>query len=348
MRIRRPFPLALAVVVVAAAVTVAVQLRKNAPPEPARLLPGADAFVYVNLGWVRKLNPESGVPAVYHDPEYQHFIEQTGFEFERDLDAAAFAVHYPVNWPGGGTGSAAPEPRFSEVFVGKFDGGKLGLYLKEHAQAVENYQSVDIFTIPLEGRSFRVAILGVDAVACSNHDDAAVIRGMVDRSRRLASPFGGPALLRRYYKRVQFDSPAWLVAHVQPAAPGFGGWGDVFSKPADLVISAGYNPLHLPLHTGALHLRAEALTGSADDALAITDKLKTYLTIFHAAEGSAGGSGTDADVKALFDSLQVRQEGDRATLNAAIPQGFLKKLVSEPAGMPTKPPPQPSSSSAQH
>jgi len=338
MRIRSPFPLVLAVVVVAAAVTVAVQLRKNAPPEPARLLPGADAFVYVNLGWVRKLNPESGLPAVYHDPEYQHFIEQTGFEFERDLDAAAFAVHYPVKWPGGGTGSAAPEPRFSEVFIGKFDGGKLSAYLKQHAQSVENYQSVDIFTIPLEGRSFRVAILGVDAVACSNHDDAAVIRGMVDRSRRLASPFGGPALLRRYYKRVQFDSPAWVVAHVQPAAPGFGGWGDVFSKPADLVISAGYNPLHLPLHTGALHLRAEALTGSVDDARGITDKLKAYLTVFHAAEGSVGSSGTDADVKALFESLQVRQEGDRATLNAAIPAGFLKKMLAEsPAGVAASP-----------
>ena len=116
---------------------------------------------------------------------------------------------------------------------------------------------------------------------------------------------------------------------MQPAAPGFGGWGEVFAKPADLVISAGYNPLHLPLHTGALHLRAEALTGSADDAHAITDKLKTYLTIFHAAEGSAGGSGTDADVKALFDSLQVRQEGDRATLNAAIPTEFLKKMLAQ-------------------
>jgi hypothetical protein len=42
-----------------------------------------------------------------------------------------------------------------------------------------------------------------------------------------------------------------------------------------------------------------------------------------------GGSGTDADVKALFDSLQVRQEGDRATLSAAIPAGFLKKMFSE-------------------
>ena len=66
---------------------------------------------------------------------------------------------------------------------------------------------------------FRVAILGVDAVAASNHDDPAVIRGMVDRSRRLASPFGGPALLRRHYKHVQLASPVWLVAHVAPSSP---------------------------------------------------------------------------------------------------------------------------------
>src|ERR1700734_1336562 len=303
MRIRRTFPLVLAVVVVAAAVTVAVQLRKNAPPEPARLLPGADAFVYVNLGWVRKLNPESGLPSVYHDPEYQRFIEQTGFEFERDLDAAAFAVHYPVNWPGGGTGSSAPEPRFSEVFVGKFDAGKLSAYLKQHAKSVENYQSVDIFTIPLEERSFRVAILGVDAVACSNHDDAAVIHGMVDRSRRLASPFGGPALLRKYYKRVQLGSPVWMVARGQPEAPAFSAWNEVFTGPADVVVSASYNPLHLPLRKGSIHVRAEALTGSADEARALAEKLGVYLAMFHGAETSMGTHGADADVKEFFDSL---------------------------------------------
>jgi len=28
------------------------------------------------------------------DPEYQKFIEETGFQFERDLDQAAFAIHY--------------------------------------------------------------------------------------------------------------------------------------------------------------------------------------------------------------------------------------------------------------
>ena len=56
MRIRRTLPIALAVVAVAAAVTFTVQLRKHAPPEPARLLPSGDAFFYANFGWVRKAN----------------------------------------------------------------------------------------------------------------------------------------------------------------------------------------------------------------------------------------------------------------------------------------------------
>ena len=147
----------------------------------------------------------------------------------------AFAIHYPQSWAGGGTGGGAPEPRFSEVFTGRFDGSKCLAYLKRTAQSVENYNSIDIFTIPLYGRSFRVAVLGVDTVAASNHDDPAVIRGMVDRSRRLASPFGGPALLRRYYKRVQlasqFDRSGWNRDRPAESGPRF-------SQAADLVISA--------------------------------------------------------------------------------------------------------------
>ena len=302
MRIRPILPIALAVVSVAAAITLTVQLRKHAPPEPARLLPSADAFFYADFGWVRKLATKP-LPPVSHDPEYERFIQETGFDFERDLESVAFAVHYPESWPGGGTGGAAPEPRFSEVFIGKFNGQRLAAYLKHTAQSAENYNSVDVFTIPLQGRMFRVAILSVDAVAASNHDDPAVIHGIVDRSRRLASPFGGPALLRRYYKRVQLASPIWAVARIDPAAPAFRGWSTVFSKAADLVVSASYNPLHLPLRTGALHLRAEAWAGSEQDARDITGKMSAFLTMFHSAEMSVGSPGSDADVNALFNSL---------------------------------------------
>jgi hypothetical protein len=335
MRLKRTLPIVLAVLAIAAAVLVAVELRKHAPPEPARLLPGADGFLYANYSWVRRANNGKPFYPVTHEPEYEKFIQETGFDFERDLDAAAFAIHYPKNWPGGGTGGSAPEPRFSEVFTGRFDTGKCAAYLKRTAQSVENYNSVDIFTIPVYGRTFRVAILGVDTVAASNHDDPAVIRGMVDRSRRLASPFGGPAFLRRYFRAVQLGSPIWLMARVDPAAPGFEGWSSVFPKPADLVVSASYNPLHLPLRAGVLHLRAEAWALNEEDARDISDKLNVFLSLFHSAEASVGTTGNDPDVKSFFDSLQIQLKDNRVVLLAAIPTEVIRKLAESPSEIPT-------------
>src|SRR5947209_6203791 len=106
MRLRRTFPIALAVVAIGAALVLAVQLRKHAPPEPARLLPGADGFLYADYTWIRRSNSGKPFYPVTHDPEYQQFIQDTGFDFERDLNDVAFAIHYPKSWPGGGTGSS--------------------------------------------------------------------------------------------------------------------------------------------------------------------------------------------------------------------------------------------------
>ena len=331
MRIRRTLPLVLAVVAVAAAVTLAVQLRKHAPPEPARLLPGADAFFYLDLSRARKANSGKDLPSVSHDPEYERFIRDTGFQFERDLDEAAFAIHYPPKASPERGGASRAEPRFSEIFVGKFDGGRLAGYLKQQARSIENYDSVDIYSLSIEDRTLRVAILGADSVAASNVDDPAVIRGIVDRSRRLASPFGGPALLRKYYKRVQFSSPIWAVAHFEPSSPMFRGSSNLLPHAADFVISASYNPLlHLPLHPGSIHVRAEAMTASADDARAIADKADAFLVMLRNAETAVSGRENDPDVKAMFDSLQVRQESDHAVLTATVPPRFLQKLLSEP------------------
>jgi len=346
MRIKRTFPILLAVAIVAAAVTLAVQLRKHAPPEAARLLPGADAFVYFDLNWLRRANAGKELPAVSHDTEYERFIQETGFQFERDLDEAAFAVHYPANWPGGGTGGSAPEPRFSEVLVGKFQSERLTSYLRQIAQSIENYQSVDIFTIRLENRTLRVAVLSADSVAASNHDDPNVIRGMIDRSRRLASPFGGPALLRQYYKDVQLASLAWAVARIEPHVAGT--WGALFPAPATVVVSGTYlDPLHLKLKSGAIHLRAQAFTESDEQAHALVDKVSVFLALSHSAEAAVGMHGTDPDVKAFFDSLQVKQEGDRAVLSASVPYAFLHKMLEDSGNELSQPaPPVPSAKPA--
>lgn len=332
MRLRRRLPIILAVLLVAAAVALVVVLRKNAPPEPARLLPGADGFVYVNLQWMRRANLVGELPAVWHDPEYEQFIQATGFDFERDLEQAAMAIHYPA-----GSGPATPEDtRFSYVFVAKLDGERLREYLKKNASSTDDYRSVEIYNIPLEGRTLRVAIIGVDTVAVSNHSDPQVIRGIIDRSRRLASPFAGPALLRQYYKEVPLASLAWAVFRIQPAAnlAGPTGLSFLFSKPAVAVVS-----LRL---LRAVHLRVEAFAETEDEARHITEQLGIFLNAFRTAQDSVPASGSDADVKALFDSVKVEQEKNRAVLMFAVPPGFLRKLIAKgPAAVtPATPAPQ--------
>ena len=136
----------------------------------------------------------SQLPPVSRDPEYEKFIQETGFEFERDLDQAAFAIHYPQSW-GGGTGGSASEPRFSEVFVGKIDPAA-DRVPQDALVFRRQLPRFDIYKIPIEGRTVRVAVLSDDSVAVSNHAEPDVIHGMIDRSRRLASPFGGPSFLR--------------------------------------------------------------------------------------------------------------------------------------------------------
>src|ERR1035438_9955196 len=93
MRIRRRLLIPLIVLLIAAVIALIVTLRKHAPPEAARMLPGADGFFYINLKWIRTFNATGQLPPIFREPEYQKFVDETGFQFERDLDQAAFAIH---------------------------------------------------------------------------------------------------------------------------------------------------------------------------------------------------------------------------------------------------------------
>ncbi|MGH9500801.1 MAG: hypothetical protein ACRD3L_16790 [Terriglobales bacterium] len=349
MRIRRRLPLLLAVALVVAAVALMVVLRKHAPPEAARLLPTADGFAYINLQWMRRANITGELPPVPHDPDYERFINATGFQFERDLEEAAIAVHYPESIAAAVPGQPN-EARFSEVFVGKIQGERFRAYLRNLSNSVENYRAIDIYSIPVQDRTVRVAILGVDTVAASNYPDPAVIRGIIERSRKLASPFAGPALLRQYYPRVPIASLAWAVFRIPSqanhAAAVPGDLSFLFSQPAIVVASVRY--------IRALHLRAVAFTGSEEEAQRLTEQLSTFLNLFHNLNNTTAPSPTDADVKAIFDSLQVQQQKDRTLLTATVPVGFIRKALAEaptivePAPAAPSPPLPPKKSSRRH
>jgi hypothetical protein len=327
MRLRRRFPILLGLLIFLAAIAAVVELRKHAAPEAARLLPGADGFVYLNLQWLRRADVGGHAPAVQHDPEYERFIQATGFDFERDLAQAAFAIHYASPATHG-------ETRFSEVLVGRVDGNRLRSYLANSAKTIEKYHSVDVYNITLENRILRVAVLGVSLcaphlcamVAASNHEDPGVIRGIIDRSRKVASPFGGPALLRQYYKYVpQLPLPSlgWTIFKLNPSQIGFSP-SPALQSPATVVGSVRY--------VGALHFRAEAFAPDPEAAAQLASQGNTFLTIFHSAEISVGGQMPDPDLKRALDSLKIEQNKNRAVVTAVIPVELIRKMVAEAPG----------------
>ena len=329
MRLRRRIPVLIGLLVVLAAIALVVFLRKHAPPESARLLPGADGFIYANLQWMRRTDVGSHPAAVQHDPEYERFIQETGFDFERDLAQVAIAIHY-------GTPATGRETRFSEVLVARLNGDKLRDYLKKVASSVEDFEHVEIYSIPVEGHIFRIAILGVEVctphlctmVAGSNHPDPEVIHGMITRSHKMASPFAGPALLRQFYKRVpQLPLPSlgWAIFKVNSSTPSVSA-PLALSGPATIVASVQY--------LGDVRFRAEAFTQNDAAAQQLSLQANTFLKIFESAEVSVSGQQPDPDFDKAMKSIQVEQKKDRVVLTAKIPSDLVRKLVSEaPLGL---------------
>jgi len=315
----------LSVVAIVAALAVMVELRKQAPPERARLLPGAEAFAYVDLKWVRRLDRLGQVPAVPHDPEYDQFIKETGFQFERDLDEAAFAVHYA-----GTPAAPGPDMRFTEVFTGRWNSTRVAAYLSKWARSVDDYRGVQIFDIPLEGRTVRVAMLGVGTVTVSNSDDPQVIRGIIDRSRKLASPFGGPSLLRRYYKQVPLGSLAWAIVS-NPSQLQGGQLTNMLLPPNYRQLLSGSVLVGSARFLRAIHIRADAFYEEDMRASQLTEQLGALLAVFHSLQPTIASAGPgDKDVKTFFDSLKVAQSKNRVTLTATVPLDFIKKVFAEP------------------
>lgn len=360
MRRRRTLPIVLAVLLIAAAIALAVFLRRRAPPESARLLPGADAFVYVNLKSVRSTDSLGSLAPVTRDPEYDQFVRETGFQFERDLDAAAFAVHYPSTQPGApnpASGNPAQDqPRFSEVFVGHVDAERLTAYLKKISRQQELYRGAEIFAIPLEGRTVRVALLGVGEVAVSNTEGTQIIHGIIDRYKKLASPFAGPQLLRAYYKKLPHDSLAWAIIS------GPTGQLPTSMQLPSMILGNEYRDLLTgavilaSLHyKKAVELRAEALCPTEEKASHLSDRMGIFLELFRGMQSNIGQGIGDQDVKQFFDSLRVEQQGKEAILTASVPVGFIKKAISEgpptaaaPAPPPSPPEPGPKKKSRRH
>jgi hypothetical protein len=335
----------LLILVLIAALAVALFLKKEAPPEAARLLPESDAIVYVNLKPVRSathFDREWSKRPVALSPDYQHFIDATGIVFERDLDAVAFALHR-MDDPNGPNGPVA----YSEVFEGRFDGTKLAAYLASIAVAKESYAGHDIYTVPValvevpskDGkpaqavRLLRVTQLGYDTIAASNMPTAEQVHSILDRYRASASPFSGSSLLSSRYHDVPLLSTAWAIGHIGLPFSENGkvsAFGLQLPLPEDTTFVASLR------FTTSLRLRIDELLPTQADAEQSANALSALLQLFRSIQnvqsqlslGQQQPPSQDATVKQLLDSIKIVAQKDRATLTATVPIDILKQLTA--------------------
>lgn len=303
----------------------AIYLRKEAPPEAARLLPESDGIVYINFRPLRAVTHFDQHP-VTHSPEYQHFIDATGIQFERDLDEAAFALHRMPD-PAGPNGPVA----FSEVFVGHFDGRRLSLYLAGIAASQESYAGRTIYNIASEGRTVRVALLGYDIVAVSNAPSPEQIHSMIDRHRTAALPFSGSSLLSKHYSQVPLLSLAWGIGQI--ALP-LGKSGDVHVMGIRLPIPVDATFIASLSWIGKIHLRIAEIAPTEAAAADSAESAQTILTFVKSLQQSQPDQSAFApDVRSLINSISVDRHRNLAVLTATIPPALVQQLMSAPENL---------------
>lgn len=297
-----------------AAVAIAglILYRRSAqPPEIARLLPEGDVLVYANLKPAHLWDMAKSKP-IQPEGEYQRFIEQTGIQFERDLDEAAMSRR---DTPDG------RDTESSEVFVGRFDEQKLKAFLESVSSVRDSYRDRVVYVIPHEGHTVRVCVLDGKRVAVTNATPADSMHEIIDGTEKLP---GGPSLLQSYYRRIPLASLAWIIVRTgagseRPHLPT--GWSFDFLENTVTVGSVRYK--------GDLLLRADVIASSNDGAKSVADSAGSFLSVYRTVAESVGAHGTDADVKAAIDSIQIQQNKNVAVFTATLSQRFVKKLVSE-------------------
>jgi hypothetical protein len=321
MRKRTWIPLVIVFAVVTA-LLAAVYLRGKAPPEAARLLPESDAIVYVHLKPLRLATHFDQTP-LPRSADFQHFIDATGIEPERDLDEVAFALHRMPDAKGP-NGPVA----YSEVFVGRFDGERLSRYLASVAQTRETYAGRDIYCIPMEGRVLRVAQLGYDTIGASNMPTAEQIHSMLDRARAPAIGTAGSSLLEARYRDVPLLSQAWGIGNIGLPFAGDSA-GHLAVMGFDVPLAADTDLVASLRYTGSVKLRIEEF---APDEAAAQRTLEAMNGVLGLIRGLSAvqpvGSAADAAMRNILASVELTQKKDRAILNASASLAEVKALAS--------------------
>ncbi len=323
--------LILALLLVATGTTAYLLYRRaTGAPEAARLLPEGDRLAYINLKPVRLFGDLSKSRPLDLESGYRDFVDQTGFQFERDLDEIAVSWRETNAVAGRDVESAA-------IFTGHFDSARLKSYLQKISVQSETYRGLTIYSSPNGDHTVQACVLDGSRVAATTIS-ADAMHGMIDRLHRSSD---GPWLLQTYYHKVPATSLAWIIDRIgaNSSPPQLGGLTLSFLQNKVALGSLRYN--------GSLLFRADVFAVNEADARQVMDSANAFLAVYRSVGRVVGTKGGDTDVKAAVDSIHVEQKGNVAVFTATFSERFIKKIFSEaqPEALTAAPSPSPSPTS---
>jgi hypothetical protein len=282
----------------------------GAPERIIRLLPEGNQLAYVNLKPVRLFWDLSKSKPPELEGYYRQFVDETGIQFERDLDEVA------ASWQQ----TDGHRVESATVFAGRFDAAKLERYLQKIAARTEAYRGLTIYSIPNQDHMVRACVLDDSRVAATTSSSPEVIHGIIERLH--GSP-DGPELLRGYYRYVPAASLAWGITRIgqgsAATAQPFGA-NLSFLENTTAIASLRYN--------GSLLVRADVFAAGEAEARQVMDSANAFLAIYGLLDRSSG-MRNDADLKAALNSIRLEQKGNVVTATATCSGRLLQKFQSE-------------------
>lgn len=298
-------------------------------PNPGRgrllsLMPeDANAVLFVDLMELRRASFFTDLlawaPKPDADQEYRKFVEDTGFDYERDMDRLAVAFE-----------QQGAQRIFFAVGEGRFDKKKIRADAAKNG-TVQNSGRTEIFSLPIAGSPARVSFvfLKKDRIAFTNNNDVASwlpgAKAVDDAEwrERFARVAGSPVfvVMRNEALRGAFGADPASQALAQRATGGFSSpqlssllaqlqWLTVAGKPENDKLRVAMDAESLEdknaqqladLLKGIVLLARAGLSGARTQQQLATTTRQSYLTLLKSVEVSRIDRPDTKSVRLMFD-----------------------------------------------
>jgi hypothetical protein len=291
---------------VLAAATIASAVVYHLIRRPARsllLLP--DGNLLVDVGFTPLHFTQLGPMPFSSNPQYQDFVQQTGFHFETDLESLVVSASTPDK-----------NAEVAAILTGTFDQDRLTRYMQKQPVETESYTGKTVFSLREGNQALHVCILDGKTVALTGGDSAESMHSILDRSTGTTST---PQLLKDHYGDVPFGSVAWAIARV-PSGPDFmptsaGAMNLEFLQDSVTVLSVRYS--------GSVRFRGEFISQNKKGADQVFHALNGFLELAKAGQGIRN---QDRDLAAVIEGTQLQQSGNRVVLSIVVPQDVVSRI----------------------